>query len=68
MKTREDVVLAIRKLLGDLDEDPGSWENPTLDRYLESMAAWLESYGDKYNPEASWDLMIQMLEAAKIYE
>ena len=68
MKTREDAVAAIRNLLCSLEEKPASWENPTLDRYLESMAAWLESYGDKHAPEPSWDFIVQMLEAAKIYE
>jgi hypothetical protein len=68
MKTREDAVIAIRNLLSNLEENPDSWENPSLDRYLESMAAWLESYGNKHSPEPSWDFIVQMLEAAKIYE
>lgn len=68
MKTREDVVTAIRSLLLNLEENPGSWENPSLEQYLESMAAWLESYGKKHDSIPSWDLIVQMLEAAKIYE
>jgi hypothetical protein len=42
MKTRKDVVTTIRHLLADLNANPNAWENPTLDRYLDSMAAWLE--------------------------
>ena len=68
MKTREDAVIAIRRLLDDLAANPTEWENPTLEHYLESMAAWLESYGNKHHPSPSWDFIIQMLEAAKIYE
>ena len=68
MKTRQDVVASIHKLLANLEENPDSWENPTLERYLEAMAAWLEAYGNKHNPPPSWELMAQMLEAAKIYE
>jgi hypothetical protein len=68
MKNRDDAIAAIRGLLSDLEKNPNSWENPTLERYLESMAAWLESYGDKHNPLPSWDMMVQMLEAAKFYE
>jgi hypothetical protein len=68
MKTREDAVSAIRKLVADLEHDPGSWENPTLDRYLDARAAWLEGYGNKHNPTPSWDFIIEMLGAARIYE
>jgi hypothetical protein len=45
MKTREDVVTTIRHLLADLSANPNAWENPTLDRYLDSMAALLEDSG-----------------------
>jgi hypothetical protein len=68
MKTREDAIEAIHKLCSDLQRNPDSWENPTLERYLEAMGAWLEGYGNKANPPPSWELIIQMLEAAKIYE
>jgi hypothetical protein len=68
MKTRNDAVQAIRRLLSQLKDDPEAWENPTLDRYLDGMAAWLEDSGKKDNRPASWDLIIEMLEAAKIYE
>ena len=40
----------------------------TLERYLNAMAAWLGGYGKKYSPSPSWELLIQMLEAAKLYE
>jgi hypothetical protein len=63
-----DVSDEIHKLLVDLKRHPDDWENPTLNRYLEAMAAWIEAYGKKYNPEPSWDFIIQMLKAAKIYE
>ncbi len=68
MKTRDDTVQTVRRLLIQLKDDPDSWENPTLDRYLEGMAAWLEDSGKKNDQPPSWDLVIQMLEAAKIYE
>jgi len=68
MKTREDVITTIQNLLADLKANPDSWENATLERYLDAMAAWLEGSGKKYNQPPSWDLIIEMLEAAKIYE
>lgn len=68
MKTREDVVEAIQELLIDLKENSDSWENPTLDRYLDAMAAWLQASGRKQDEAPSWDLFIEMLQAAKLYE
>ena len=68
MKTREDTVTTIRSLLSELKEKPDSWENPSLERYLDAMAAWLEDSGRKSNQPPSWDLIIDMLKAAKIYE
>jgi hypothetical protein len=61
-------VQTIRHLLAQLKDNPDSWENPTLDRYLDGMAAWLEDSGRKYDRPLSWDVVIEMLEAAKIYE
>lgn len=52
----------------DLSRDRGSWENPTLERYLEAMAAWLGAHEMAKVKEPSWELMCEMLEAAKIYE
>ncbi len=68
MKTRADALQTIRQLLTQLKDNPDSWENPSLDRYLDGMAAWLEDSGKKQDQPPSWDLIIQMLEAGKIYE
>lgn len=68
MKTRADAVKTIRGLLEDLQNDPSSWENPTLERYLEAMAAWIEDSGEKYNQPPSWELIVDIVKAAKIYE
>ena len=68
MKTREDVIATIEEILVDLKANPDSWENPSIERYLDAMGRSLEGYGNKHNPQPSWDLIIQMLEAAKIYE
>lgn len=68
MNTRDDAIGAIRDLVLDLQQNHDSWENAELSEYLEAMAAWLEGYGKKHDPAPSWDLIIQMLSAAKIYE
>jgi hypothetical protein len=67
--TRVDVVKALEALLQNLDQNRESWENPTLERYLEAMGAWVQDWGNKYNVvEPSWEFVVMMLQAAKIYE
>jgi len=41
---------------------------PYVERYLDAMAAWLEGSGRKYDQHPSWELIIEMLAAARIYE
>ena len=64
----DKVLRTLDGLMLDLDHDPGDWENPTLPRYLESMRAWLEASQRKSPREPSWDMIADMLEAAKMYE
>lgn len=68
MKTRADVVLTLQSLLTDLSHDRSSWENPSLERYLDAMAAWLDSAKMRNLEKPSWELICEMLEAAKVYE
>jgi hypothetical protein len=68
MKTRQDVVDTLNALRADLSANPDSWENPTLERYLEAMAAWLDSGQSRQVREPSWDVLCDLLEAGKIYE
>ena len=64
----DKVLKMLDALMEDLERNPDGWENPTLPRYLESMRAWLEASQRKSPSEPSWDLIADMLEAAKIYE
>ena len=56
--------------------DAGGWENPDLGRYLDAMAAWLESADNCYrntgrtidSSKPSWQLFADILLAAKVYE
>lgn len=66
--SRSDVVKIIDELLLDLRENPDSWENPTLERYLEAMGRWIEDMGRKQDDPPSWEYIIDILEAARIYE
>ena len=51
------------------------WENPTLDRYLEALAAWIHDMPGYFKNqhieeprEPSWRLVATILHAAKTYE
>jgi hypothetical protein len=63
-----DVIATLEALRIDLKERPDSWENPSLERYLEAMQAWLSAFSGRLGDKPSWKLISEMLEAAKIYE
>ncbi|WP_338672628.1 hypothetical protein V1460_06290 [Streptomyces sp. SCSIO 30461] len=59
----------------DLNRNPEEWENSSLDAFLEAWAAWLEAMpnwcanrGVETPVEPSWELVGQMVMAARIYE
>ena len=75
VRTREDFVEFIMVLKKGLIENPGEWENISLENYLEAMAAWagdIEGYYQYRNepmPDSiSWDIFAKILAAAKVYE
>jgi hypothetical protein len=73
--TREDLVRFVRALLSDFRDHAETWENPTLDRYFEALAEWIEMMDSNYRnrgealPEQpTWRIMGKMLFAASMYE
>jgi hypothetical protein len=67
-----DFVLALKE---DLKSNPSSWENPSLERFLDSLSAWIKDmdgyYLNRHLPlptQPSWSMFAQMLLAAKVYE
>ncbi|MDB5051397.1 MAG: hypothetical protein JWO30_4468 [Fibrobacteres bacterium] len=75
VKTKKDLVDFIRNLIEDLQKNKSTWENPTLETYLEAMAAWIEDsdgyYLNQNRPvpiEPTWNNVADMLIAAKMYE
>ena len=67
-----DFVGALRK---DLESQGGDWENPTLERFLEAMQAWIEDSDGYYlnagqfvPVEPTWRTFAEILIASKIYE
>lgn len=66
----------IGELLESLQKDKGSWENDTLERFLEAMQAYtLDIQGYYNNIEAgqdadhpSWKVFADILRGASVYE
>jgi hypothetical protein len=75
INTKEDLAEFLFGLRKDLIENPGDWENQTLDRYLEAMESWIrviDAYskdtGDIEARSPSWKTFAKILSAAKVYE
>lgn len=64
----------VTHLRTDLATHPESWENGTLDRFLDAMAAWLATFPQPYvnhgidMPDPDWRFVADLLRAARIYE
>lgn len=75
INTKEDLAEFLFGLRKDLIENPGDWENQTLDRYLDAMESWIrvidaysKNTGDTEALSPSWRTFAKILSAAKIYE
>lgn len=73
--SREDLAAHILRLRADLLENAGKWENATLERYLEALAAWIKASPNWYRnfdqpmpPDGNWTLFARALSAAVVYE
>ena len=60
----------IDELRSSLSTSPELWENVTLERYLEAMAAWVRDSGNylSQEPNSNWRLVAMILAAARVYE
>ena len=75
IRSREDFVAFVRALSKDLRDNPTSWENSNLERYLEALGAWVEdmdgyylNQGKPVPQQPDWKVAADMLMAAKMYE
>lgn len=75
IRSREDFVEFAKALSKDLHDNPESWENATLERFLEAVGAWVEDMDgyyinqDKPVPlQPDWKVIGDILMAAKMYE
>jgi hypothetical protein len=75
IRTRKDLIVFLRELHQDHRDNPQAWDNNTLERFLEALAAWTVDMDGFYlnqnlqvpeHPE--WKTFAHMLIAATIYE
>lgn len=75
IRSREDLVEFVKALVTDLRDNPSSWENPTLEQFLEALGTWIAdmdgyylSRGMDVPHQPDWKVVADMLMAAKVYE
>ena len=73
--SRKDFVSWLRALRDDLKENPDGWENGDLESFLDAMATWIEDMdgyyinrGEPVPQQPNWQVLADILRAAKIYE
>lgn len=73
--TREELVSFLDQLADSYLDEPERWENADLVSFLRAWSAWLDdmdgyfvSRGEPVPSEPSWQLVAQMLLAARVYE
>ncbi len=73
--TRDDVVAIVTGMLHDLRRYPDAWENSTLERFLDALAAVVDGVelanqhrGETLPTEPTWRLFGEILVAACGYE
>jgi len=74
VRSREDFVAFATALAKDFRDNRDSWENASLDRFLEALAGWVNDMDGHYinkgvsPPQSDWNVLAEMLMAAKMYE
>lgn len=75
IETREDFAEFLNVFRESLASQPDEWENPTLEKFLDAMEAWVNSMegyvinsGDTDVLRPSWRTFAKILSAASVYE
>lgn len=75
IRSRDDFVLFLERLADSFQRDDFHWENSTIEGFLRAWAAWasdMDGYfmnrGEPVPSAPSWELVAQMLLAARVYE
>lgn len=74
ISSRNDFISFLKTLRHDMEENPETWVNNDLPRFLDALAAWVNDMDGYYinnkldvpeNP--TWQTMADMLMAARVY-
>lgn len=75
ISSRQDLAAFIQSLISDYESDSESWENKNLVAYLDALSGWTQdmdglfhNFGREVPEQPSWNLIGEMLLAAKYYE
>ncbi|MBD2757898.1 DUF7660 family protein [Spirosoma validum] len=75
ISSKEDFTKFLGSLLEDLQSDRSSWENNTLDEYLDGIKSWTEdmdgyyiNMGKPIPEDVNWRVFAEILTAATRYE
>jgi hypothetical protein len=75
VSSRQDLARFVELLRDDLRDHRDEWENDTLERYLDALAACIEhldgyfqNVGMPIPEDVRWKLLGQLLLTAKVYE
>ena len=73
--SRDDFVALVKAMSKDLRENPSTWENASLESFLEALGAWVEdmdgyyiNQGKPVPTQPDWKVAADMLMAARTYE
>ncbi|QJB56028.1 hypothetical protein [Pseudodesulfovibrio sp. zrk46] len=73
--TNHDLARFIAEMAEEVGKPECNWENDSLPRFLEAMAAWSENFDGYYkfhgidmNKEPKWRLFADLLMAGTMYE
>jgi hypothetical protein len=74
INSRDDLAKFVRALSKDHKNNPASWENHTIESYLEALSGWIEDMDGVYKnmnqstpTSPDWKMIARMLRAASIY-
>ncbi|MFI6897664.1 hypothetical protein ACIBM4_26480 [Streptomyces sp. NPDC050256] len=75
VRSREELAAFLRSAADDLARNPGAWENASLESFLGAWAAWLDDMPGWYGNQGKdvpdrpdYQLIADMVMAARIYE
>lgn len=75
VNSHTDLAQVVQQMLSDLLAHPDEWENSTLDRFLEALAASLDGLpglyanrGEQFPQAPTWKMFAGVLVAASGYE